>query len=131
MSKSYDNYIGLFETPKQVEKKIKRIVTDSKEVDEPKDPESCNVFKLYKLFATAEQAEDLAARYRAGGMGYGTAKMELYELVIAELSPLRESYEGWMAKEGEMEEILASGAKKAGKIAGETMGDVRGKLGLG
>jgi len=130
MSKSYDNYIGLFETPKQVEKKIKRIVSDSKGVEEPKDPENCNIFKLYKLFASAERSADLAKRYKAGGLGYGTAKQELYELVIAELGPLREAYEGWMAKEDEMESILAAGAEKARAIASETISDVREKLGL-
>ena len=130
MSKSYDNYIGLFEDPKKIEKKIKRIVTDSKGVEEPKDPETCNLFGLHKLFASKEQSDDLAKRYRAGGLGYGTAKAELYELIMAELEPMRVSYDKWMSKEAEMEAILADGASRAREIAGATLSEVRQKLGL-
>ncbi|HPY62778.1 MAG TPA: tryptophan--tRNA ligase, partial [Kiritimatiellia bacterium] len=77
MSKSYGNTIEIFGDPKATRKRIMSIVTDSKTLEEPKDPDTCNVFRLYKLFATEAQQADLAARYRAGGMGYGTAKKEL------------------------------------------------------
>ncbi|MCB0325656.1 MAG: tryptophan--tRNA ligase, partial [Bdellovibrionales bacterium] len=89
MSKSYDNYVGLFEPAKALRKKIMKIVTDSKTVEEPKDPDTCNVFQLYRLFATTDEQAALAARYRAGGMGYGDAKQALFEAVDREVRPLR------------------------------------------
>lgn len=131
MSKSYDNYIGLFEPAKKKRKKIMKIVTDSKTVEESKDPESCNVFTLYKLFATDDEIQDLADRYRAGGMGYGHAKEELFQVIERETAPLRDSYESWMSKPDDLKGVLVDGARRARAIAGETMTLVRDALGLG
>jgi len=130
MSKSYDNYIGLFEKPKAMRKKIMRIVTDSKTVEEVKDPESCNVFQLYGFFATADEQGALAARYREGGMGYGEAKEALYQAVERELAPIRENYERHMADPDELNRILADGALRAREIASSTIKELRRNLGL-
>ena len=131
MSKSYNNYIGLFEDSASVRKKVMRIVTDSKTVEEVKDPETCNVFALYKLLATADEQTDLAQRYRAGGMGYGEAKQALFTVLEREISPLRERYNEWLAKPDEVRRILAEGATRARAIAFATMEDVRNALGVG
>lgn len=130
MSKSYDNYIGLFEKPKPMRKKIMRIVTDSKTVEEPKDPDSCNVFQLYRFFADSQEQEALAERYRAGGMGYGEAKEALYQAVEREIAPIRERYESHLEQPEKLDEVLESGAARARVIAQETMRELRQKLGL-
>ena len=93
MSKSYGNTIEIFEEPKKLRKKIMSIKTDSKAVEEPKDPDRCSIFALYSLFATPEQREALAKRYRAGGMGYGEAKQALYEVALAYFAAARERRE--------------------------------------
>jgi tryptophanyl-tRNA synthetase len=97
------------------------IVTDSKGLEEPKDPETCNVFRLFKLFATPEQQADLAARYRAGGMGYGTAKKELAELFEAHFAPMREKRAELAANPDYVESVLQQGAEKARRLARETV----------
>ncbi len=130
MSKSYDNYIGLFEKESVINKKVKRIVTDSKNVDESKDPDTCNIFSLYKHFATPDEIANLAERYRKGGMGYGTAKAELFEVIMRELSPIRERYEYFINQPKEVEEALENGAERARVIALETMAEVRNSLGI-
>ena len=81
MSKSYGNTIPLFLPEKKLKKLLNKIVTNSQGIEEPKDPDNCNVFALYKLFSTKEQQDALAARYRAGGMGWGHAKGELFEVM--------------------------------------------------
>ena len=131
MSKSYDNYIGLFEPPKAMRKKVMKIVTDSKEVDDPKDPDTCNVFQLFRLFANSNEIVSLAERYRAGGLGYGHAKQELYEVMERELGPLRESYDAWMAKPDDLRDILKNGAERARREAQETISLVRDSVGVG
>ena len=131
MSKSYNNYIGLFEEPKPLRKKVMKIVTDSKGVEEKKDPENCNVFKLYRLLASPEQLEELAERYRAGGMGYGEAKEELFQVLDAELAPLRERYNDLLARPADLQDVLADGAARARKIALETISEVREAVGVG
>ena len=131
MSKSYDNYIGLFEPTDSVKQKIMRIVTDSKGLEEPKDPDTCNIFALYKLFATAAESAALADLYRSGGMGYGHAKQELLTVVEREISPLRARYEDWMKRPRDITDVLADGAERARQIAGVTMVRVREALGLG
>ncbi|HMO18514.1 MAG TPA: tryptophan--tRNA ligase [Oligoflexia bacterium] len=130
MSKSYDNYIGLFESEKDITKKIKRIITDSKGVEDKKDPETCTIFRLYKLFASTAEVEDLRSQYLKGGLGYGAAKELLLKAVIGELSPLRERYEAYLSKPGEVREILAEGAKRGALIASETLLEVRESLGF-
>ena len=92
MSKSYNNVIPLFAPAKQVRKSIMRIQTDSLGVEDSKDPDQCNIFQLYRHFTTAEEQATLAERYRAGGMGYGEAKQQLFEVVEQELGEAREAY---------------------------------------
>ena len=130
MSKSYGNTIEIFGDLKQAKKRIMSIVTDSKALEEPKDPETCNVFRLYKLFATPEQQADLAARYRAGGMGYGTAKKELAELFEAHFAPMREKRAELAANPKYVEDVLQAGAAKARTLAAETVQKARKAVGL-
>jgi tryptophanyl-tRNA synthetase len=113
MSKSYNNTIDLFGKPAEARSAIMRIVTDSRTVEEAKDPDTCNVFALYKLFADDAQRDDLAARYRAGGMGYGQAKKELYELFEARFEPLRRRREELEANLDHVESVLQRGAERA------------------
>jgi len=130
MSKSYNNYIGLFESKKALKEKVMRIVTDSKTVEEPKDPETCNIFRLYQLVAEPDQVNALSERYRKGGMGYGHAKQELLEVLEQLLAPLRDSYESWLARPKDLLEILSDGAQRARKIAESTLGEVREAIGV-
>jgi tryptophanyl-tRNA synthetase len=130
MSKSYNNYIGLFEDPKKIRKKVMKIVTDSREMEEPKDPYSCNVFALYRYFATAEEEAELCERYMAGGMGYGHAKQELFEVMNRELTPLRENYESWRSRPDDIRDVLKQGAKRARELAAKTLSEVREAVGV-
>ena len=113
MSKSYNNTIEVFEAEKPLRKKIMSLKTDSTPVEAPKNPETCNVFSLYKLFATPEQQAALAARYRAGGMGYGEAKQALFELASAHFSEARTRREALLKDPKTVDDILAAGAAKA------------------
>jgi tryptophanyl-tRNA synthetase len=131
MSKSYNNYIGLFEDPKTLKSKVMKIVTDSKSVDEPKDPTTCTVYKLYQLLATPDETAELASRYRVGGLGYGTAKQELLSVIERELAPLRERYEALRARPNYLHEVLGDGAAKHRKLATATIRMVRDAQGLG
>jgi tryptophanyl-tRNA synthetase len=131
MSKSYDNYIGLFEPAKKVRKKVMRIVTDSKSVEDVKDPENCNVFQLFRFFASKEEQTALAARYTAGGMGYGEAKQQLFEAIEREVEPLRDSYNDWISRPDDMIDILRDGAARARERASETLSQVRDAVGVG
>ncbi|GHV06679.1 hypothetical protein FACS189485_15610 [Spirochaetia bacterium] len=130
MSKSYGNTIPLFAPEKELRKLIMRIVTNSQGVEEPKDPEASQIFLLYKLFATAEEQTSLAALYRAGGMGWGAAKEELFRVVNRELSPLRERFEAIMADPAALDATLARGAEKARPIAAATVRRFRKAAGI-
>ncbi len=129
MSKSYDNSIMLFEPRKSIRKKVMSIVTDSTPVEAPKDPDRCNVFSLYKLF-DPEDKEALAARYRAGGMGYGEAKKLLYEKIMERLGPARERYEALSADPDRVEDVFRAGAEKARALARETVAECREAMGM-
>src|SRR5262245_47377000 len=130
MSKSYGNTIELFEPEKQLRKKIMVIKTDSTPVEAPKDPEKCNLFTLYKLFASLEQQAALAARYRAGGMGYGQAKEALFEAAMAYFATARENRERLAADPATVTEILRAGAKKARSKGAEVLDRARQACGL-
>lgn len=130
MSKSYGNEIPLWLEPKQLRKLVMRIVTDSRGVDEAKDPDTCNVYNLYKLVASPEQIADLRARYEKPGMGYGHAKQELFEVLDALLAEPRDVYNALMSKPGELEEVLAEGARRARLAASATLDRVRSRVGL-
>jgi len=121
MSKSYSNTLEVFEDPKVLRKKIMRIVTDSRPMDEPKDPETCHLFQLYSLFATDQQREELAATYRRGGFGYGEVKKALAELAIEHFAEARQRRGELEAKPKLVREILGDGAAKARRKAAEVV----------
>ena len=130
MSKSYGNTIELFLEPKALKKKVGAIVTNSQGIDEPKDPETCNVFRLYRLFATPEQCQALSARYRAGGLGWGHAKAELQAVLEETFGPARARYEALLADTAQIDKVLAYGAQKARPIASELLRQVRQAIGI-
>ena len=130
MSKSYGNVIPLLAPENQFRKAVMKITTDSKSVDEPKDPETCSVFALYKCFAGKKEQEALAERYRSGGMGYGEAKQVCFETLNAELKGPREIYKQIRYDKTQLNGILESGRDKARVIAREVTDRVRGKVGL-
>lgn len=130
MSKSYDNTIEIFGNQKKIRKKFMKIVTDSKTLEEPKDPENCNVFNLYKLFATQEQQDALAERYRAGGMGYGHAKQELFDVFWETFRPYREKREELENNMDYVREVIRKGGERARAVAQQTMDEVRKAVGL-
>ncbi len=130
MSKSYGNTIALWDSPKELRKRVMRIVTDSKQMEDPKDPDADNVYNLYKLLATPEQTADLRARYLRGGIGYGHAKQELYEVLEGLLAEPRERYHAWLAQPSRIEEVLDDGARRARAAAGRTLSRIRERAGL-
>jgi len=130
MSKSYNNTIELFGEPKSTRKKIMSIKTDSTPVEDPKDPESCNLFALLKLLAPPTEAAEWERRYRAGGLGYGEAKKRLAELYEQTFGPRRERRAQWAARPDDVEDVLRSGAKRARRVAQEVMADVRDACGI-
>ncbi|MFO7895523.1 MAG: tryptophan--tRNA ligase [Candidatus Cloacimonadales bacterium] len=130
MSKSYNNTIPLFLPKKKLRKTIMKIVTNSQTIEEPKDPEKCNVFALYKLFATAEEQADLRARYWAGGLGWGHAKQELFEVMNAHLEPMREKYFALLDDKDYLDKVLADGAARASQIVQKKLDKMRLALGL-
>ncbi|MCO4743947.1 MAG: tryptophan--tRNA ligase [Proteobacteria bacterium] len=130
MSKSYGNQIALWLPPKKLRKTVMRIVTDSRGIDEVKDPDSCNVFNLYKLFASDAQVASLRARYLAPGLGYGHAKQELFEAIDVVLAEPRERYNEWMAHPDRLDEVLDAGAARARVAAQEVLLRVRDRVGL-
>ena len=130
MSKSYDNTIELFAPAKTVRKRIMSIVTDSTPVDEPKNPDKCNVMALLRLIAPQIEVAEWEAKYRKGGTGYGEAKKRLYELFIETLEPARQRYEELANNPTEVESILTNGATKARAVAQNTMQKVREVCGL-
>ena len=130
MSKSYDNHIPVFASKKQLKKRIMAIKTDSTPLEDPKEPEGCAVFELYKLFATADQQAEMAANYRAGGYGYGHAKLALLELAATRFAPMGERFEALMAAPDELEAILQAGAERARHVAGGVLDRVRDAAGL-
>ncbi|MBE6369445.1 MAG: tryptophan--tRNA ligase [Lentisphaerae bacterium] len=130
MSKSYNNTIPLFGAPKAIRKLIMSIVTDSKGLEDVKDPDSCNVAKLYKLIATPEQYEELCCNYRAGNYGYGHAKQALFEAVDSYFAPMRARREEFAKDPAEVWNILNKGAEKARATAADTMEKVRKAVGL-
>jgi tryptophanyl-tRNA synthetase len=130
MSKSYGNTIEIFGDPKPTRKKIMRIVTDSKTVDEPKDPEASTIYQLYRLLAEPAEAAELAARYRAGGMGYGDAKKALAEAFESYFAPMRARREELAGDLAYVEDVLAAGAAKAKQTARQTLDAARSAVGL-
>ncbi|MFA6617892.1 MAG: tryptophan--tRNA ligase [Candidatus Neomarinimicrobiota bacterium] len=130
MSKSYDNVIPLFLAPKKFRKIIMKIVTNSQEVEEAKNPDESHVFTLYKLFANEKEQQAARERYLAGGMGWGHAKQELFEIMEEHFSPMREKYDMLMEDPTHIEKILKEGAEKARTIASATVDRLRSAIGI-
>jgi tryptophanyl-tRNA synthetase len=129
MSKSYNNYIDIFLPEKELKKVVMSIVTDSTPLEEPKNPETCNVFALYKLVASNEQSQKMRQNYLNGNYGYGHAKTAFYELLLDKYKTEREKYNYYMSNKAELELELKKGADKARIIAREVLNKVRSKLG--
>lgn len=130
MSKSYNNFINLFQPDKKLRKQVMGIVTDSTPLEEPKDPDTCNVVALYRLVASAEQVSEMEANYRAGGYGYGHAKQALFEALMARFEEPRRIYDELMANKPELDRQLAIGADKARSVASATLSRVRSAVGM-
>ncbi|MCW5519991.1 tryptophan--tRNA ligase [Aureitalea sp. L0-47] len=129
MSKSKNNIIDIFLPDKKLRKQVMSIQTDSTPLEEPKDPDTCNVFALYKLIASEEEVAEMRNNYLAGGYGYGHAKQALYEALLGKFEQARERYAHFMNNKNELEEILTSGAKKAKVVADDVLSRTRKKLG--
>ncbi len=131
MSKSYGNEIPLFSTQAQLRKAVMRIVTDSRTVEQPKDPDTCNVFQIFRHFAPPEAQAHWAGRYRAGGMGYGEIKQATFEAIDREIGPYRDRYFALRQDEAKLNAILAQGGAKARKVAQGVLARARKHVGLG
>ena len=129
MSKSRDNIINIFLADKKLRKQIMSIKTDSTPLEEPKNPDTDNVFALYKLLASDEQIVEMRANYEGGNYGYGHAKQALYELITDTFSEVRAKYHHYMENKHEIDEALAIGAEKASKVANDVLQRVRQKIG--
>ncbi|MBL7471798.1 tryptophan--tRNA ligase [Robertkochia sediminum] len=129
MSKSRNNIINIFLPDKKLRKQVMSITTDSTPLEDPKDPDTCNVFALFQLMATEEQTADLRAKYLAGGFGYGHAKQALYELILEKFAQERERFNHYMENPEEVDRILTAGAAKASTVANGVLDRVREKMG--
>jgi tryptophanyl-tRNA synthetase len=130
MSKSYNNYIDIFLPEKELKKNINKIITDSKELEDPKDPEMCNVFKIYSLLASEVDKNSMKEKYLAGNYGYGHAKKELLDLILQKFEKERSSFDYFLSHPEVLEEKLAEGEKKARLHAQEMLQNIRTKLGF-
>ncbi len=130
MSKSYNNYIDIFLPEKELLKVVRKIVSDSTPLEAPKSPDTDVTFKLYSLIAKPEETEALRNKYLAGGYGYGTAKQELYELILTTFAEPRRQFDYYLAKLPELERQLERGEEKARDIASQTLTKVRQVLGF-
>ena len=120
----------MFCTEKELKKLIMSIVTNSQTIEEPKDPDTSNIFALYKNFATPEQVENMRARYLKGGLGWGQAKQELFEVINAELKPIRERYYYWMNHQEDIWNALKEGSQKARLLASQKIAQLRKIIGI-
>ncbi len=130
MSKSYNNFIDIFLPEKELKKIVGSIVTDSTPLEDPKDPDTCNVFKLYSLMGTEDQIQTLRANYLGGNYGYGHAKKALLELILEKFAKERIAFDSFMSNPAEIEKNLAAGEEKAKAVAMELLNRVREKLGF-
>lgn len=130
MSKSYQNTIDIFDEGKTLKKRVMAIETDSTPLEEPKNPDSCNVFALINLFADENQTEEVAGKYRAGGYGYGHAKKELLALIQDYFAEAREKRHELEKDMDYVHDVLREGGRKARKRAETVMEPIRSKTGL-
>lgn len=130
MSKSYKNTIPLFGTDEEIKKAVMGIITDSKEADEPKDPEACNIFALHKLFLNKEEQDALRQRYLNGSISYKESKEMLLSEIIKFIEPMRQRRLKLAQNINKVKKILKNGAKKAEAIANKKMDQVKESVGL-
>ncbi len=130
MSKSRGNIINIFLDDKALRKQIMAIESDSTPLEEPKNPDTCNTFGIYKLLANEQQIDSMKQNYLGGNYGYGHAKQALFELICENFKREREKYNYYINHLSEVDELLKQGATKASKIADGVLGRVREKLGF-
>jgi tryptophanyl-tRNA synthetase len=131
MSKSYNNYINIFLPENELKKVVKKIVSDSTPLEEPKDPDSDITFKIYSLLGSDAEVETMRQQYLNGGYGYGHAKQALLEIILEKYAEPRRAYNYYMENTQELEKILEAGEEKARTVARETISKVRRVLGFG
>lgn len=129
MSKSYNNFIDIFLPDKALRKVVMSIITDSTPLEEPKNPDTCNVFALYRLLAETAEIQEMRENYERGNFGYGHAKQALYEVIVRKFGEERKIYNYYMENPAELNKKLEVGEEKARVIARETLRKVREKLG--
>ncbi len=129
MSKSKGNLINIFQPDKALRKQIMGIKTDSTPMEDPKDPDTDNVFALYKILGSKEQIAQMRSNYKGGNYGYGHAKQALYEVILEKFGPAREKFDYYMSHFDEIDHALEIGAGKAKKVADVVLNRVRGKVG--
>ena len=129
MSKSKGNIINIFLPDKQLRKQVMSIETDSTPLEDPKNPDTCNVFGIYKLLATQEEVAAMRDNYEGGGYGYGHAKTALYEKLLNQFANEREQYNFYMNNLDKIDEALSVGASKAKPVANDVLQRVRKKVG--
>ncbi len=130
MSKSYGNTIDIFQSDKKLRKNVMAIITDSTPLEEPKNPDTCNVFNIFKLLASEEQIKEMRNNYEGGNYGYGHAKQALFELIRDRYAKEREAYNVFMENPEELNRKLEAGEAKASEIANRTLARVRKVLGF-
>ena len=130
MSKSYGNTIGIFLDEKELKKSVMAIVTDSKPVEQPKDPDKCNLYNIFKLFAPEDRLKDVHELYVNGGAAYGYLKLELVDILWEYFRNAREKRSELIKDKGYLKDILAQGAVKARGKAAKTLDLVRDRVGL-
>jgi tryptophanyl-tRNA synthetase len=129
MSKSRGNTIDIFLPEKELRKQIMTIVSDSTPLEDPKNPDTCHVFALYKLLASSEQVNGMRENYLKGGYGYGHAKQALFELILTKFESQRLRFNSLMAEKKQIDEALKIGAEKARLVAKDVLKRVRSKVG--
>ncbi|VXD10480.1 Tryptophan--tRNA ligase [Marinoscillum sp. 108] len=130
MSKSYGNILDIFLPDKKLRKSVMSIITDSTPMEEPKNPDTCNVFAIYKTIADESQIKEMRANYEGGNYGYGHAKQALFELIVDKFKEPRERFDYYLNNLPELEERLQSGEKRAAEIAQSVLSRVKVKLGF-
>lgn len=130
MSKSYGNHIDVFLPEKKLRKQVMGIVTDSTPMEDPKDPDTCNAFALYRLLASAEQIAEMRKNYLGGNYGYGHAKQALFELILEEFKTERVRFDQLMSDPSNIETLLLHGAEKAQPIANDVLARFKTAIGF-
>jgi tryptophanyl-tRNA synthetase len=129
MSKSYGNYIDIFQSDKALRKVVMTMKTDSTPIDEPKETSGCNVFRLYSLLADEDKIAEMKTNYATPGYGYGQAKEALFQLIVSRFAKERERFDYYMNHTNELEDVLRQGAAKARSIGIPVLERVRKKAG--